>query len=174
MSTLHSPARGPASPNDSSSPWSCGVSLRSPPTQHSSARQTTPPGANLKSARRRYRVLLADDDRSIVETVSLILEASGYQPMAAEDGAQAWEMYLERGCDVLLTDLDMPRLSGFGLIERIRSHGDCVPVILSSGRIASEDIPAVLRQQIDAILPKPFGSDALLKTLRCCLHEMAL
>jgi DNA-binding response OmpR family regulator len=123
--------------------------------------------------RPRPRVLLVDDDASIVEITTLILQFSGYEVVAAEDGAQAWCAYLEHGCDLLLTDQDMPHLSGLELIALIRSHGDPVPVILTSGRVACDELPPATRSQIDAVLPKPFASDLLLETIRTCLRQQA-
>ncbi len=171
MTTIDHPAKDATSKDASAPPSSSGLSLWIlPPKQRDAARITTTPAIAVPP-RPRLRVLIADDDPTLVEVTSLILHLSGYEVVVAEDGEQAWRAYLERGCDLLLTDQDMPNLSGLELIERIRAQGDPVPVVLASGRIASGDIPPPLRDLIDVVLPKPFTSDLLLETLRACLRR---
>jgi CheY-like chemotaxis protein len=119
----------------------------------------------------RPRVLLTDDDPAIVELTALLLHFAGFDVITAVDGEDAWRTYLEHGCDLLLTDHHMPRLSGIELIARVRTHGDPLPVILASGRLEPDDIPYALRDQITAFLAKPFPSNVLVETIRRCLGQ---
>jgi CheY-like chemotaxis protein len=116
-------------------------------------------------------VLLADDDPAIVELTALRLHFAGFEVTTAVDGEDAWRTYLEHGCDLLLTDHHMPRLSGIELIARVRTHGDPLPVILASGRLEPDDIPYTLRDQITAFLAKPFPNTVLVETIRRCLGQ---
>lgn len=158
---------------ESTPPWSDPPTLWLPSAASAAAPSPAPSAEPRPSPPLRPRVLVADDDPGIVELTSLILHFSGYDVATAEDGEVAWRAYLEQGCDLLLTDHNMPRLSGLDLIARVRTHGDTVPVILASGRLDPEEIPFALRNQIDAFLAKPFPSDVLIATVRRCLRTVA-
>src|SRR5205085_1255195 len=68
------------------------------------------------------RVLVVDDSRSVRETAMRVLARGGYQVDAAPDGADAWALLLERRYDVVVTDLELPRVDGYELIARVRRH----------------------------------------------------
>ncbi|HJZ87895.1 MAG TPA: response regulator [Polyangia bacterium] len=89
-------------------------------------------------APRRPRILVADDSRSVREAVSLILEAAGYRVDAVPDGWEAWEALQDGAYDLLLTDLEMPRLAGTELIAKLRRDVDLrsLPVLVISSRTA--------------------------------------
>ncbi len=82
------------------------------------------------------RALVADDSRAIREAMSRIMARSGYIVDVAEDGRRAWEMVQELSYDLLITDLEMPFIDGFELIERIRDADNLktLPVIIISSR----------------------------------------
>ncbi|HNU84106.1 MAG TPA: response regulator, partial [Thermoanaerobaculia bacterium] len=69
---------------------------------------------------RRPRLLVVDDDPAIREGLCEELEAAGYDTLAAADGERARELFLAEEPDLVLTDLAMPRLDGFGLVRAIR------------------------------------------------------
>lgn len=173
MATLENPAR--ASEDNAAagppSPLSSRLLIISKEPLNASRTETPPVVAPRHP---RFSVLVADDDNSLVEIISQILTFAGYDVVVATDGEQAWQAYLERGCDLLLTDQDMPRLSGLELVDRIRSHGGSVPIVLTSGRVACEDIPDILRDQIDAVIAKPLTIDLLLETIRGALRRRTL
>ena len=121
----------------------------------------------------RPRILVAEDDPGVMGVAALVLHLSGFEVTTAEDGEAAWRIYLEQGCDLLLTDHNMPRLSGLELIARVRTHGDPLPVILTSGLLDPSDIPYPLCSQIDAVLAKPFSTQVLVDTVRRCLRSVA-
>src|ERR1039458_9853176 len=82
---------------------------------------------------RSRRILVADDDEDIRYLLSTVLAGAGYDVNAASDGQQAWEALLHGHYDLLVTDNDMPRLTGIELIGRIRKEGMSLPVIIASG-----------------------------------------
>ncbi len=129
--------------------------------------------ANPFPAPLRPRILVAEDDPGVMGVAALVLHLSGFEVTTAEDGEAAWRIYLEQGCDLLLTDHNMPRLSGLELIARVRTHGDPLPVILTSGLLDPSDIPYPLCSQIDAVLAKPFSTQVLVDTVRRCLRSVA-
>ena len=117
------------------------------------------------------RILLVEDDADIRQLTSDVLRKSGYQVDTAEDGEAGWKMlhavrYDPDSYDLLITDNNMPRLSGCELIKRVRAERMILPVILATG---SEPINTECLQ-LAALLPKPFTSDQLVQTVKQALH----
>lgn len=77
------------------------------------------------------RILIVDDSTTIRKMVSLVLEEAGYEVQSAEDGLDAIQK-LEGQIDLVITDLHMPNLNGFGVIKAVREHPNYkfVPVIV--------------------------------------------
>jgi DNA-binding response OmpR family regulator len=112
------------------------------------------------------RILVADDEPLIRQFYVEALIRSGYQVDSTEDGEAAWEaLYASSGTpdgyDLLITDNNMPRLSGVGLVNKLRSARMTLPVILVSGA-APIDTPAV---EFAAVLAKPLTGDLLVRTV---------
>ena len=89
------------------------------------------------------------------------LIACGYQVDAAEDGAEGWEALHARSYDLLITDNNMPKVSGVELVKKVRCAGMALPVIMASGSPAEES-----GLQLAAILQKPFTGNELLATVK--------
>jgi chemotaxis protein histidine kinase CheA/CheY-like chemotaxis protein len=118
------------------------------------------------------RVLVVDDSRLSRETTARVLLAAGFQPITAEDGWEAWELLSERRFDALVTDLEMPRLDGFELIERVRREPTLkeLPIVVLSSRTAQATRARTLTAGANAILPKgPHQKKALTDALAALL-----
>ena len=115
---------------------------------------------------RSRRILVADDDEGIRYLLSTVLAGAGFDVNTASDGQQAWEAILHGHYDLLVTDNDMPRLTGIQLIERIREAGMSLPVIIASGTFPVQRVRNDPQLQIAAALPKPFRIPELLDTVR--------
>ncbi len=113
------------------------------------------PGQSL--TRRTQRVLVVDDSRLAREATARVLVASGFQAVTAADGWDAWELLSERRFDAVVTDLEMPRIGGLELIEKIRTEPTLkeLPVIVLSSRAT---VHPTRRQALaagaNAVLPK--------------------
>jgi chemosensory pili system protein ChpA (sensor histidine kinase/response regulator) len=110
------------------------------------------------------RVLVVDDSRSIRETASLILAQGGYAVEAVPDGWDAWELLQDRPFDLLLTDLERPRLDGNELIGRVRRSPELrqLPVVVVSSRTADAIRARVLSSGADGFVGKPLRRKLLL------------
>jgi signal transduction histidine kinase/DNA-binding response OmpR family regulator len=110
------------------------------------------------------RVLLADDSADMRSYVARLLEGQGYEVTSAADGAAALEMIRERVPDLVLTDVMMPRLDGFGLLRAIRSDPAmaATPVVMLSARAGEEAKVEGLDAGADDYLIKPFTARDLL------------
>lgn len=104
--------------------------------------------------------MVVDDDENIRRLNADVLRLRGYQIAMAEDGEVAWELLRLEKFDLVITDHNMPNLSGVELVEKMRAGGFFIPVILCSGS-PLQNAGILLRHKPLALLPKPF-SHALL------------
>ncbi|HEY7957039.1 MAG TPA: response regulator, partial [Polyangia bacterium] len=118
------------------------------------------------------RVLLADDSRSIREAASLILAQGGYSVETVSDGWDAWELLQDRPFDLLVTDLEMPRLDGHELIAKIRRTPELegLPVLVLTSRTADPMRARVAAEGADGFVPKPVRRKTLLDALDAALR----
>ena len=107
------------------------------------------------------RILVLDDDATLLCLYSRTLAGAGYTVDTAADGEQGWEALHANEYDLLLTDHDMPRLTGIELIARIHQSGMTLPVIIASGSIALPECGDGERLGVVAVLHKPFTLDEL-------------
>ncbi len=107
-------------------------------------------------ARRRRRVLVVDDSISVRELVRQLLAARGYEVQAAVDGMDAWARLREWPCELVVTDVDMPRMDGIELTRSIKQDPRLrtLPVVIVSYRDRPEDRARGLEVHADAYLTK--------------------
>jgi two-component system response regulator CpxR len=105
-------------------------------------------------------ILVADDDRLLRESLCEALALLGCEPRSAGNGGEAIEVLEHERCDLLLSDIDMPDMSGFQLLSWVRAHHP-LPAVLMSAR-ADEPLRRAARTAgaID-LLPKPVAIDSL-------------
>jgi two-component system, chemotaxis family, sensor kinase CheA len=116
----------------------------------------------------RRRLLVVDDSLTTRTLEKSVLEAAGYEVETAPDGETAWSALLERGADLVVSDVEMPRLDGLALAARIRASDRFrrLPVILVTGRESEEDRRRGLEAGADAYLAKSaFDQRALLEAV---------
>lgn len=124
------------------------------------------PAADRPTAR---RVLVVDDSITTRTLEQSVLEAAGYEVQTAVDGAAAWKLLQEQAFDLVVADVEMPRLDGFGLCEAIRASRRMreLPVILVTALESVEHRARGLEVGADAYLAKSsFDQDLLLETIR--------
>ena len=104
------------------------------------------------------KVMVVDDSATIRRFVMYALRARGLQVITAEDGQEALETLAHTPVDLVITDLNMPKLDGFGLVQAIREDGDysSMHVIILSSLSDDEDVNRGLSLGATAYLTKPF------------------
>lgn len=117
------------------------------------------------------RILVADDDRAIRESLERLLGMEGHRVTAAADGAAALEAMKEHRPDLLVLDLMMPTIDGLTLCRLLRSEGDRVPILMLTARTETSDRVAGLDSGADDYLAKPFDPDELLARVRALLRR---
>ena len=115
------------------------------------------------------RLLVVDDDELIRQITVRALRGFGYGVDTAEDGAAAWRALQNRNYDLLLTDHNMPEVTGVELIHRIRSARMTLPVILMSGALPIQDLEPSLA--LAGVLLKPFSPAKLFVTVKTALSS---
>jgi two-component system chemotaxis sensor kinase CheA len=123
----------------------------------------------LAEPRRRQRVLVADDSLTTRTMERYILEAAGYEVALAGDGAEALALLQEHGCDVLVSDVEMPGVDGIELTTRVRADPLLrdLAVILVTSLDSATDRERGLQAGADAYIVKTsFDQDQLLRTIR--------
>lgn len=114
------------------------------------------------------RVLVVDDSRATREAMRHMLERAGYEVLIASDGRSAWNRINEQGCDLLVTDLEMPGEDGFTLLERLRAdprHQDLPALVISSKDSKESRRRAANLAAVDFIT-KPVSQKELVDALR--------
>jgi two-component system chemotaxis sensor kinase CheA len=122
----------------------------------------------------RLRVVVADDSLSTRAAAKSILEIAGYTVLPAADGQEAFDLAREKGCDLVVSDVQMPRMDGLELTRRLKGHPALarVPVILVTSLDGPEDRAAGLKAGADGYLVKrEVARGALLELVRRLLPE---
>jgi chemosensory pili system protein ChpA (sensor histidine kinase/response regulator) len=112
-------------------------------------------------------VLVVDDSLTVRKITSRLLEREGYRVITAKDGSDALEKLLDTIPDVILSDIEMPRMDGFDLVRNIRADERIkhVPVIMITSRLAEKHRLYAEKVGANQYLGKPFDEDELLKLL---------
>jgi DNA-binding response OmpR family regulator len=116
-------------------------------------------------------VLIVDDEQVLVEALAEILAEDGYDVRTAPDGHAGIDRIYERRPDLILLDVEMPKLSGPAMMRRLEgsvSDPRAIPVILMSGQARLDVVAEVLGTRY--YLKKPFSTNALLRTVETALR----
>ncbi len=118
-----------------------------------------------------FRVVIAEDERAVRESLARALTLEGYDVTAVSDGAQALEAIRADPADVLVLDVMMPVVDGLTACRVLRSEKNRVPILLLTARTETSDRVAGLDAGADDYLPKPFALAELLARLRALLRR---
>ena len=118
------------------------------------------------------KILVADDEPKILMFIRANLEARGYEVYLAQDGVEAVEKSGETAPDVIVLDVNMPRMDGIEACRRIRQWSS-VPIIILSIRGDEKDKVRALDEGADDYVTKPFGIEELLARIRVALRRSA-
>jgi DNA-binding response OmpR family regulator len=114
----------------------------------------------------RKRILLVDDDREIVESLRIALEATGYEVRVARDGNQGLAMAEREDPDLVILDMMMPKRSGFLVLEKLRRTRPVpVRIIMITANEGNRHKAYAEMLGVDDYIRKPFAMDRLLDTV---------
>ncbi|UJQ93329.1 response regulator transcription factor [Mariluticola halotolerans] len=118
------------------------------------------------------KIALVDDDRNILTSVSMTLEAEGYTVATYTDGASGLEGLTTDKPDLAILDIKMPRMDGMELLRRLRQKSD-VPVIFLTSKDEEIDELFGLKMGADDFITKPFSQRLLVERVRAILRRAA-
>ncbi len=119
------------------------------------------------------RILVVDDDDDIRRLNAEMLLRSGYEVDAAEDGDAAWDALSTDGYDLVITDNNMPKVTGVELLQKLRAARMNLPVIMATGSVPQPAVNQAPWLQPTALLVKPYTVDELLRTVQQVLRANA-
>jgi DNA-binding NtrC family response regulator len=111
------------------------------------------------------RVLLIDDEKIFVESLTKILKKRGMEVLTAYDGPTALEVHSTEEADVIVLDLRMPGMDGLAVLKEIRIRDSLTPVILLTGHIDIDRVTQVLNEGAVEVLLKPCPVDILVSAI---------
>lgn len=118
-----------------------------------------------------YRILIVDDEAILRELGKLLLEAQGYEVLCAEDGFQGLAALKNSLPDIIISDLQMPKMNGFEFLSVVRRRFPIIPVIVISGEFSGLSVPETVLA--DAFFPKGgYRLEELFARIVDLLHEL--
>lgn len=120
------------------------------------------------------RILLVDDDQSVLDVLVMAFEDEGFEVTSACDGQQALVSIANTRPDVMISDVNMPKLDGFSVCRRLREEGDDLPIILLTSRDNDIDEALGLELGADDFVAKPFSTRVLIARVKALLRRQEL
>ena len=117
------------------------------------------------------RILIVDDEKMIVQTVKAYLDQEGFKTYTASDGEAALRAFEEKGPDLIVLDLMLPRLSGIEVTKKIRATSN-VPIIMLTAKASEADRVVGLELGADDYVVKPFSPRELVARVRAVLRRI--
>jgi CheY-like chemotaxis protein len=119
----------------------------------------------------KLRILVVEDDDDMRESLGRILGRAGYQVQLVRDGAEAITVLQTCACDLVLTDLLMPRMGGLELLGEIRRLGPSLPVVFLTAFGKQAAFTKAMDLGAAGFVTKPFRVDSLLRLIQAILDQ---
>lgn len=119
------------------------------------------------------KVLVVDDEPNIVLSLEFLMEQAGFEVVTAEDGEQALEQVRAASPDLLLLDISLPGMSGFDVLERLRSQDATaqLPIIMLTAHGRDVEREKGMALGADDYITKPFSTQSLVEKVKALLAE---
>jgi DNA-binding response OmpR family regulator len=117
------------------------------------------------------KILVVDDDLELLRLIAFALRQAGYMVLEAQDGPQALAVFERERPDLVVLDVNLPRLNGFEVLKKIRAVSTGLPVMMLTVRTGEEDQVRGLDLGADDYLGKPFSPRTLLARVRALLRR---
>ena len=105
--------------------------------------------------------MVVDDEVAIRDLIKEVLQLAGFEVSTCEDGLTALNLIRREKFDLIILDVNLPKLDGFALLQKVRESAPAQPIILISARTDKEDVTHGLRLGADDYIRKPFGIEEL-------------
>ncbi len=113
------------------------------------------------------RVLLAEDEPSIIESLTFLLEAAGFEIAVETNGREALDSALANTPDVLVLDVMLPELDGYEILRQLRAdrRAEALPVLMLTAKGQREDRETALECGADLFITKPFANSEIIEAV---------
>ena len=118
---------------------------------------------------RKRTILLIDDDKNLLSTLELYLKKVGYGVISAFNGMEGIKLLESADYDLVITDINMPYVSGLGVISILRENHPNIPVIAFTG-FGQEPLEAAKEEKADVVLKKPIKMSILIANIEILLN----
>ena len=116
------------------------------------------------------KILVVEDDFDIQELLQNFLQEAGYEVAVSNDGVEALSLFAGQRYDLIVLDIMLPKIDGYGVCELIRKQSD-VPIIMLTALSGKEDHIKGLDLQVDDYITKPFSMPVLLRKIAAVLRR---
>ena len=123
----------------------------------------------MKAARE--NILVVDDETAIRDLITDVLTIAGYQIKSAKDGLEALNLIRKEKFALILLDVNLPKIDGFTILEKLQEISPGNPVIMLSARTDKEDVTKGLKLGADDYIRKPFGVEELVLRIEKLLNR---
>ena len=121
-----------------------------------------------------HKITLVDDDRNITTSLSMALEAEGFDTTIFNDGETGLNGIESSPPDLVVLDIKMPRMDGIEVLTRLRAHNQSLPVIFLTSKDDEQDQLDGLKRGADDYITKPFSQDLLIQRIHTLLRRTNL
>ncbi|MGQ9627003.1 MAG: response regulator [Anaerolineae bacterium] len=115
-------------------------------------------------------ILVIEDEPGLLEILTVNLEGSGYRAIPAADGLEAWRRFEERRPDLIILDLNLPKLSGFRLLELFRRDEASIPILVLTAYDFAE-VEELAEYGLEGFITKPFSPEEVVSMVGHLLGE---
>jgi two-component system response regulator PilR (NtrC family) len=117
------------------------------------------------------KILVADDELSMRQFLEILLKKEGHEVICASDGEQALSRFQAEPCDLLVSDIKMPKLDGLELLQKIKEHNPNMAVVMITAYASPEDAIAAMKAGAYDYLTKPFKLEEIKAVIRNALTK---
>lgn len=117
------------------------------------------------------KILVVEDDLSILTGLSMSLRFEGFEVIQAQDGRTGLQKAIDERPDLIVLDVMLPQMNGFEVLEELRTRGSTIPVVVLSAKGVETDRVMGLNLGADDYVVKPFGLQELLARIRAVLRR---
>ena len=118
-----------------------------------------------------YKILVLEDDVNLSDTIKQFLTLKGYEVFVAYDGEMAQDLLYEQSVDLMLLDVKVPKIDGFGVLRHQRESGNDIPAIFITSLNSADDVAKGFEYGCDDYIRKPFALKELLVRIEAQLKR---
>ncbi len=121
------------------------------------------------------KILIVEDDRTLQRALEIRLKSNGYEVLLAADGETGVELARKDKPDIIILDLGLPGIDGFGVIKELRAQTETAktPIVILTAQGSLENLTKSLEADVVTLLEKPVDNEELLTTIRMGLKQEA-